>query len=60
MSIDTLVSLKYETEIGECISNISKTDLCLQYDIFLGLTYFFALISLLFIIFYKKIVEKEK
>ena len=60
MAIDTLVSLKYETEIGECISSISEIDLCLQYDIFLGLTYFFALLLLLFILFHKKIIKKRK
>jgi hypothetical protein len=54
------VSLKYETEIGECISNVTKIDLCLQYDIFMGLTYFFALLVLLFIIFHKRIIKKEK
>jgi hypothetical protein len=60
LSIDTLVSLKYETGVGECISNITGTDLCLQYDIFLGLTYFLALFTLIFIIFYKKIVKERK
>ncbi|WP_170235051.1 DUF4160 domain-containing protein [Bizionia gelidisalsuginis] len=60
ISINTLVSLKYETEIGECISNVSGIDLCLQYDIFIGLTYFFALLLLLFVIFPKKIIKKEK
>ncbi len=39
MTINTGVSLKYETEFGECISQVSGVDLCKQQDLFLGLTY---------------------
>ena len=58
-AIDTLVSLKYETEINECISEITSMDLCFQYDIFMGLTYFFGLILVIFLLFNKKIVKKK-
>jgi hypothetical protein len=60
MALDTAVSIKYETDYADCISQITGTDLCLQYDIFLGLNYLFILILILFVIFNKRILKKKK
>lgn len=46
-AINTLVSIKYETDLGECISKISGIDLCLQYDIFISITYSCAFLTLI-------------
>tara|TARA_B100000953_G_scaffold271846_1_gene242925 strand:+ start:92 stop:316 length:225 start_codon:yes stop_codon:yes gene_type:complete len=49
MAINTGVSIKYETEFGECISQVSGIDLCKQQDLFLGLTYSSGIIFLILI-----------
>ena len=43
LRLNTEISLKYETEIGECISTISGIDLCSQLDTYQNLTYFFGI-----------------
>ncbi|WP_299782775.1 hypothetical protein [uncultured Formosa sp.] len=60
MTINTGVSLKYETEFGECISQVSGVDLCKQQDLFLGLTYSCGIIFLILIgiLIYKTIKWK--
>ena len=60
MALNTSVSLKYETEFGECISQVSGIDLCLQHDIFMALTYLSSLFLLLFLIFHKKLIKTKK
>lgn len=49
MAMDTAVSLKYETEFGECISQVSGIDLCKQQALFLGLTYSCGVIFIILI-----------
>ena len=49
MTINTEVSLKYETDYGECVSQVSGIDLCEQQDLFLGLTYTSGIIFLILI-----------
>ena len=49
MAINTGVSIKYETEFGECISQVSGIDLFKQQDLFLGLTYSSGIIFLILI-----------
>ncbi|MDO5971872.1 hypothetical protein Q4Q35_18880 [Flavivirga aquimarina] len=49
MVINTGVSLKYETEFGECISQVSGVNLCEQQDLFLTLAYSCGIIFLFLI-----------
>lgn len=60
MGINTNVSLKYETELGECISQISGIDLCEQQNLFLRLTYTSGIIFLILIgiLMYKTLKRK--
>ena len=58
MALDTSVSIKYETDYGECISQVTGTDLCLKHDIFMGLTYGCGILFFLLLIFNKRILKK--
>lgn len=57
MVINTGVSLKYETEYGECISYNTGIDLCKQQELFLNLTYLsgFVFLGLIGLFVYKGI-----
>lgn len=57
--INTGVSLKYETEPGECISNISGIDLCKQIDYYQNMI-IFCMIVLVVLLFMLKPLFKEK
>ncbi len=59
MAINTSVSLKYETEFGDCISQVSGIDLCFHHNLFIGLTYLCVLLLLLFLIFSKRLIKKK-
>lgn len=60
MTLNTSVSIKYETDFGECISQVTGTNLCLQHDILLGLTYGCGILFLLLFIFNKRILKKTE
>ena len=57
--INTGVSLKYETEPGDCISNISGIDLCKQIDYCQNMMVF-CIILLIALLFLLKPLFKEK
>ncbi len=56
--LNTMVSLKYETDGNSSISQVSGSDLSTQFEIFAGLTILSFLIFLLLLIFRKRIVRK--
>ena len=61
MALDTGVSLKYETELNECISSASGINLCKQLDLYLGLSYLSGIVflSLIIILIIKKFKRKR-
>ena len=58
--INTGISLKYEVEPGECISNVSGNNLCKQQECFLYLTILFIVVFIVVILFSKLFLSKSK
>jgi hypothetical protein len=58
--LDNAVSIKYETEKGDCISNVDGRNLCFLQDIYFLLTYLSGIVFILLLVFYKKIIHKVK
>ncbi|MBV2194984.1 MAG: hypothetical protein KUL78_00570 [Flavobacterium sp.] len=54
------ISLKYEVEPGECISNVSGNNLCKQQEYFLYLTILCLVVFLVVIYFQRNTKSKEK
>ncbi|MBN2614433.1 MAG: hypothetical protein JXR71_01955 [Bacteroidales bacterium] len=57
--LDTMVSLKYETDGAGRISGTSGRDLFLQFDIFFALTIVSFLVFVFLLIFGKRILRKK-
>lgn len=56
--LDTMVSLKYETDGNSYISALSGKDLSIQFEKFMSLTILSFVIFLLLLIFRKRIIKK--
>lgn len=61
-ALNTGISLKYEAEVGQCISEISGINLCKQQDIFLVLSLISGIIFivLLSILIRKTLIKLKK
>ena len=57
--VNTMVSLKYETaDMGDCISSVSGTDLCLTIKMFKGLIAI-CIVGLITLLYFKKRILKH-
>ncbi len=57
--LNTMVSFKYETENGECISNCDGTNLCFQMSYYIAIAILSFVLFILLLMFRRKLCSSE-